>query len=109
MFPTKGQSFLEVFKHIHNASAQLDSGKVLEQQLKLGPALSIKSHLINQADIGVHQTDVNDCYVSEDNSNQEASYPFEHMEVMFSSMDISNCQEPASIQAFAVHQRHRNR
>jgi len=79
MFPTKGQNFLEVFKHIHNASVQLDGGKVLEQQLKLGSASSVKSHLINQADIDVHQTDISDFY--ETDSDQDDPDPFPSRDV----------------------------
>ena len=35
LFPTKGQDFLEVLKHVHNALVQLDGGTVLLQQFKL--------------------------------------------------------------------------
>ena len=79
MFPTKGQNFLKVFKHIHNASAQLDGGKVLKQQLKLGPASSFKSHLIHQADIDVRQTDDSDFY--ETDSDQDDPDPFPSRDV----------------------------
>ena len=40
---------------------------------------------------------------SESNSDHDVSFPFEHMAIMFSSIDINTCEDTAMIEVFAVH------
>lgn len=72
---------------------------MLQQQIKLGTRAAAKQ-LVNQADITAQEND-NDVETGYD---PNLLYPFEYMDLMFPSIDIGNCEDPAMIHAYADHQ-----
>ena len=63
----------------------------------------------NQTNISVQPTDVSNFYTSEngyasDLDNDDGSYSFQHMEIMFSSINFNTFNDPMTLWAFDLHQ-----
>lgn len=104
MFLVQGKYFLECFNKILSICSQFDGVKILEEKINLGPKASVKKQLINYTDITVNQTNITDNSDPGTGFDAVAPHTFEHMVVMFSSININNFKETAMIEAFAVHQ-----